>query len=251
MPYGMYLSAAGAQAQNHRLEVISHNLANINTPGFKPLMSVLQARNAEAIDQGETLAGSGGIDDLGGGVKAVPTRTQFQQGPIEQTKRPTDFAINNSKGFFVVQRGEEQLLTRAGDFVFNSNGTLTTTNGDPVMSVAGAPIQVDPTKPYQVRDDGEIQQAGQIHRLQVVTPNSMGDLSRIGDNLYRPLAATTPVPATQREVVSGHLERSAVQPTTAMMELIEASRVYEANLRLIQHQDQSIGSLVGRLLKDS
>ena len=250
MPYGMYLSAAGAQAQNHRLEVISHNLANINTPGFKPLMSVLQARHSEGIEQGDSLPGGGNLDDLGGGVRVVPTRTEFQQGPIEQTKRPTDFAINDESSFFVVQRGEEQLLTRAGGFMFNANGQLTTTNGDPVLSTGGGPIQVDPTKPYQVRDDGEIQQAGQSQRLMLVAPKSMGDLSRVGDTMYRPLTPADPVTPNQRQVVSGHLEKSAVEPTSAMMELIESSRVYEANLRLIQHQDQSIGNLIGRLLKE-
>ncbi len=78
----------------------------------------------------------------------------------------------------------------------------------------------------------------------------MGDLARVGDTMYRPLTPPEPVAPSERQVVSGHLEKSAVEPTTAMMELIEASRVYEANLRLIQHQDQSLGNLIGRILKD-
>ena len=250
MPYGMYLSAAGAQAQNHRLEVVSHNLANINTPGFKPHMSILQARNAEAIDAGEASPGSGTLDDLGGGVRVQPTQTEFQQGPIEQTKRKTDFAINDKNSFFVVQRGEQQLLTRAGGFLFNASGQLTTTNGDPVLSTNGTPIQIDPTRDFNVRDDGVVQQAGQSQNLMLVAPKSMGDLSRVGDTMYRPLVAPEPVVPADRQVVAGHLEKSAVEPTSAMMELIEASRVYEANLRLIQTQDQSIGNLIGRILKE-
>lgn len=249
MPYGIYLSAAGANVQNHRLEVLSHNLANVNTPGFKPQMAILQARNSEAIDQGETQFGSGSIDDLGGGVGIQPTRTQFKQGPLENTGRNTDFAINDEKSFFVVQRGEEQLLTRAGAFMFNSGGLLTNTNGDPVLSTAGTPIQIDPQAPVQVRGDGVIQQAGQQYSLMLVAPKSMGDLSRVGDTHYKPLAPADPVVAGERKVVSGHIERSAVEPTGAMMELIEASRVYEANLRLIQHQDQALGNLLSRVLK--
>ncbi len=58
MPYGIYLSAAGANAQNHRLEVLSHNLANINTPGFKSQLAVLQARHSEAIERGEVSPGA-------------------------------------------------------------------------------------------------------------------------------------------------------------------------------------------------
>jgi flagellar basal-body rod protein FlgF/flagellar basal-body rod protein FlgG len=53
-----------------------------------------------------------------------------------------------------------------------------------------------------------------------------------------------------RKLVAGHLEKSGVNPTTAMMELIEASRAYESNLRLIQHQDQAYGNLIGRVLRD-
>lgn len=250
MPYGIYLSAAGAHAQNHRLEVLSHNLANVNTPGFKPHMAMLQARHSESIERGEVTPGRGGIEDVGGGISVNPNKTMFRQGAVEQTGRTTDFAINDDESFFVVQRGNEQLLTRAGEFLFNSQGTLTTTNGDPVLGSNGQPIRIDPTRRYNTRDDGIIQQDGQTSQIMVVRPKEVGDLSRIGDNLFRPLAEVTPVNPNERKVVSGYLEKSAVEPTSAMMELIEASRIYEANLRMIQHQDQALGNLVGRLLRE-
>jgi len=250
MTYGIYLSAAGANAQNHRLEVLSHNLANINTPGFKPQLAMLQARHSEAIERGEVSPGSGGIDDIGGGLQINPSETLLNQGPIEQTKGKTDFAINSTDSFFVVQRGEEQLLTRAGGFVFNSSGVLTTTNGDNVLGTDGNPIRIDANRAYTTRDDGVIQQGNESKSLMIVKPREKGDLSRVGDNLFRSLAPVDPVPNNEREVVSGYLEKSAVVPTTAMMELIEASRIYEANLRMIQHQDQALGNLVGRLLRD-
>lgn len=250
MTYGIYLSAAGANAQNHRLETLSHNLANINTPGFKPQLSILQARHSEAIERGEVSPGTGGIDDIGGGIQINPNETMLNQGPIEQTKGVTDFAINSPNSFFVVQRGEEQLLTRAGGFVFNASGVLTTTNGDPVLATDGSQIRIDASRPFQARDDGIIQQGNESKALMIVKPKERGDLSRAGDNLFRPLAPVDPVPNNEREVVSGYLEKSAVVPTTAMMELIEASRLYEANLRMIQHQDQALGNLVGRLLRE-
>jgi flagellar basal-body rod protein FlgF/flagellar basal-body rod protein FlgG len=250
MAYGIYLSAAGANAQNHRLEVLSHNLANVNTPGFKPHLAMLQARHSEAIEQGMVSPGSGGVDDIGGGVAIKPNKTMMDQGPIEQTGRQTDFAINNNSGFFVIQRGEEQLLTRAGNFLFDSSGTLTTTNGDPVLASDGNPIRIDPRLPFNSRDNGEIQQAGESRTLMIVAPKEPGDLSRVGDNLFRSLATVDPVAPNERNVVSGHLEKSAVVPTSAMMELIESTRLYEANLRMMQHQDQAYGNLVGRLLKE-
>ena len=250
MPYGIYLSASGAHVQNHRLEVLSNNLANINTPGFKPSMAIVQARHNKAIEDGEVSPGSGTIADIGGGAKIQPTQTVFDRGPLEATGNQTDFAINDENSFFVVKRGEDQYLTRAGGFVFNSNGILTNTNGDEVMSVDGNPIQIDPTQRFEVHNDGTIQQGGGSISLMLARPESLGDLARSGDNLFKPLAEVQQVPQRERSLVSGHLEKSAVNPTTAMMELIEATRAYESNLRLIQHQDQAYGNLIGRMLKE-
>lgn len=250
MPYGMYLSASGAHVQNHRLEVLSNNLANINTPGFKPSLAIVQARNNKAIEDGDVSPHSGTLADIGGGAKIVPTQTIFENGPIETTGNKTDFAIHDEKSFFVVKRGDEEFLTRAGGFVFNASGQLTTTNGDPVMAVDGNPIQIDPSRRYEVNDNGVIQQDGRSIPIMLTRPESLGDLARVGDNLFRPLAQTQPVPPNERAVISGSLEKSAVNPTTAMMELIEATRAYESNLRLIQHHDQAYGNLIGRLLKE-
>lgn len=250
MPFGIYLSASGAHVQNHRLEVLSNNLANINTPGFKPSLAVVQARQNKAIEDGEVSPGSGTLADIGGGAKIEPTQTVFDRGPIESTGNPTDFAIKDENSFFVVKRGEDQYLTRAGGFVFNAAGQLTNTNGDQVLSVDGNPIQIDPTRHFDVHNNGTIQQADARINLMLARPESLGDLARAGDNLFKPLAEVQQVPARERAVVSQHLEKSAVNPTKAMMELIEATRAYESNLRLIQHQDQAYGNLVGRLLKE-
>lgn len=250
MPYGLYLSASGANAQSHRLEVLSHNLANINTPGFKPHLSMLQSRPSEAVARGEANAGEGTIDDLSGGVSIQPNRTQFVQGPIQSTGNRTDFAISDDESFFTVQRGDQQLLTRAGNFLFDSNGALVTPNGDQVLSSSGDPVRITPGVPYEVLDGGVIQQEGLGRRaLMLSRPKEAGDLARVGDNLYQPLTPANQVPDSQRKVISGSLESSGVKPTTAMMELIEASRAYEANVRLIQSQDQAMGQLISRVLQ--
>lgn len=248
MPYGLYLSASGANAQNHRLEVLSHNLANVNTPGFKPHLAQLSSRHSEAIERGEVVEANGGVDDVGGGVLVKPSITQFAQGPIRTTGSDTDFAINDTRSFFVVARGDEKLLTRAGNFQFDNGGRLMTPIGEPVLSSSGAPVTIDPLLPYQVMGDGTVVQAGARQSLMLARPQELGDLSRVGDNLFKPLSELTPVPDKERAVISGSLEESAVKPTGAMMELIEASRVYEANVRMIQTQDQTIGSLISRVL---
>jgi len=251
MPYGLYLSAAGANAQSHRLEVLSHNMANINTPGFKPHLALLQSRASQAIEDGSSLPGSGSVDDISGGVGIKPTVTQFSQGPIRQTGKRTDFAINDSESFFAVEHDGKQLLTRAGDFLFDARGTLVTPNGDPVRGANGGQININPALPYEVADDGAIVQTGARQQLLLVKPRSLGDLSRVGENLYESLTPVDEVPNERRAVVSGALESSAVEPTGAMMQLIEASRVYEANIRMIQTQDESMGQLIGRVLRQS
>lgn len=250
MAYGLYLSAAGANAQNHRLEVLSHNLANVNTPGFKPQLAVVKSRNSEAVERGDVPADSGGVDNVGGAVTIAPSMTQFAQGPIRKTGGNSDFAINDNKSFFVIQRGDQKLLTRAGNFTFDATGKLVTPIGETVLSENGSPVVVNPLLPYHIADDGAVYQAGQRQNLMLARPKETGDLSRVGDNLYQSLTELTMVPANERQVVGGAIEESAVKPMAAMNELIMASREYEANVRMIQTQDQTLGSLISRVLSE-
>ena len=249
MTYGLYMSATGANAQSHRLEVLSHNLANINTTGFKPHMAVLQSRESEAIQRGEVMPGGGGVDDLTAGVGIQPAVTQYSQGPIKTTGRTTDLAINDPNSFFVVQRGEQEFLTRAGNFIFDAQGQLVNTHGDPVLSAGGGKIRIDPRQPFEVMGDGSVVQGTERQQVKLVRPAAMGDLTRIGDNMFQSLTSVNEVASTERKITSGALEQSAVEPTRAMMELIEASRVYEANVRMIQTQNESMEQLIGRVLK--
>ena len=249
MPYGVYLSAAGAQAQSHRLQQVSNNLANVETPGYKPQTTILQARFSELIEQGEVSPGLGGIDDVGGGVTIQPEQTEFRVGPIKTTGRETDFAIHDKDSFFVLQRGDQQLLTRAGDFLFDSTGRMVNSGGDLVLDSGGQPIQIDPRKPFTVGAEGRIQQADAKFELMLAQPKSHGDLANVGGNLFRPLADFDLAPAGQRNVVAGSLEQSAVSPTMTMMEMIQTSRAYEANVQMIKNQDTVIGSLIGRMLQ--
>lgn len=249
MPYGVYMSASGAHAQSHRMKVLSNNLANVETPGFKPEQSVLQARFSEMIEQGNVVPGMGGADDIGGGVTIRPSETQFAQGPMKATGRETDFAINDEESFFVVTRGDEQRLTRAGNFLFDSQGRMINENGDKVLATNGQPIQIEPGLPVNVGPDGRIQQGSTTHELMLAKPKNLGDLTHLGDSQFKSLAEFDLVPPTQRKVVAGMLEQSAVSPTGAMMELIETSRVYEANVRMIQNQDSVMGTLISRVLQ--
>lgn len=250
MPYGMYVSAEGAGIQAKRLEVLANNLANADTTAFKRDLALFQARLTEAHQQGLDQPGSGTLNDLSGGVELAGTETDFSPGPLKQTGAMTDLAIDGD-AFFVVQKGEQNLLTRAGNFTFNAQGQLATTSGDPVLNDAGAPIVVDPAAgPWQVTPDGGIIQAGTTTYLALVRPASLGDLVKTGENLYQSLGPTTPLEPAERRVASGFLEASGVRPTLEMMELIETTRAYEANTNLIRFQDQAMGNLISRVLKE-
>jgi flagellar basal body rod protein FlgG len=118
------------------------------------------------------------------------------------------------------------------------------------MGNGGNTINIDPTQPFRVTPDGGIEQGGAKQLLMIGKPREVGDLTRVGDNLYRPLGSVDPVGPEARKIIHGHLEQSAIQPTAAMMELIEASRAYEANVRMIQNQDNVLGTLIGRVLRE-
>ncbi len=239
----MYISAEGAQAQTRRLEVVANNLANVNTVGFKRELAVFQARHAEAIGRGQATAGAGSIHDLGGGVQAAPTKTDFSPGPMKYTKTPTDLAIDG-EGFFVVDKGGEHYLTRAGNFRLTDRGQLVTQQGYPVLSESFSPITIDPSAgDWQLGGFGTIRQQGNVQSLAIVQPQSPGDLSKASENLFHPLADPRLLPAADRRVVGGYLEQSGVKPTSEMMEMIEASRAVEANVNMMQTQDQMLSDL--------
>lgn len=250
MPYGLYLSAEGAHAQSQRLEVLANNLANVDTPGFKRDLAVLQARLAESTARGEDAPGSRSLNDIGGGVVVRETRTDFSPGVLKFTNNEKDFAINGD-GFFVVNRAGQNLLTRAGNFLINAANQLATQQGDPVMSDGNSPITIDPSLPWTLTPEGSILQAGNVQPLALVKPNSLGDLAKVGENYFRPLAAPQAVESSERRVAQRFLEGSGVKPTLEMMELIETTRAFEANTNMIRTQDQAMGGLINRILKES
>lgn len=248
MPYGMYISAEGAQVQQKRLEVIANNLANVETAGFKRDVPMFQARFAEAIQQGSDYPHSRTQNDIGGGVKIVDVETDYASSSLRETGIPTDFAVNGD-GFFQV-RGKDGgvYLTRAGNFTIDARGRLVTQGDLPVLSESGGDITLDAARPWEVFPGGRIVQDGSATAIGLVKPQSLGDLVKSGANLFKPLAPSTPVAAEERDIRQGYLEQSGVNPTREMMAMIDTSRAYEANTRLIQHQDSMISGLISRVL---
>jgi flagellar basal-body rod protein FlgF/flagellar basal-body rod protein FlgG len=249
MYYGLYMSAAGAHAQNTKVEVLSNNIANVNTVGFKRELALLQARESEAIERGITRRGSGALEDVGGGVRMNATFTDFSPGTMQLTHIPSDLAIDAPNTFFQVQRGNQKLLTRAGNFHVSNDGMLQTTQGDAVLSTDGEPIQLDSGLPVNFISGGVVEQAGNRIELALVRPNDVSALQKAGENYFSADRGADPVPAEDRLVRTGYLEMSGVNPVEEMVELITASRAYEANVRIIQQHDTATSELISRMLK--
>jgi len=249
MPYGMYLSAEGAQAQAQRLEVLSNNLANVDTPGFKRQLAVFRARYAEETERGLDFPGSGSINDVGGGIYAQLTKTDFSAGPVQRSGIPTDLAIAGD-GFFMIEKDGEKFVTRAGDFRTTTDGRLVTRQGHAVLNTAGVGITFDPDGgPVGFMADGGVTQSGVRtgQDIAVVLPESLERLQHAGGNLFRLQGEAAPV--TGRRFATESLEMSGVKPALEMMELTETSRMFEANVSMIRYQDQMLAALVNRALR--
>ena len=249
MYYGLYMSAAGAHAQNTKVEVISNNLANVNTVGFKRELALLHARESEAIERGTVGRGTGAIEDVGGGVRMNATFTDFSPGTMQLTHIPSDLAIDTPNTFFQVQRGNQKLLTRAGNFHVSNEGLLETTQGDAVLDSDGDPIELDPALPLRFLAGGVVEQAGDRIELALVHAKNVSALQKVGENYFTAGGNADATPAEDRRVRSGYLEMSGVNPVEEMVELITASRAYEANVRIIQQHDTATSELIGRMLK--
>jgi flagellar basal-body rod protein FlgF/flagellar basal-body rod protein FlgG len=246
----MYISAEGAAAQAQRLEVIANNLANVDTAGFKQDLPTFQARFAEAIQQGQAQAGDGSMNDIGGGVKIINVDTDHSNGLLKHTGNDFDLAINGS-GFFHV-RGDDgqQYLTRAGNFTLDTQGRLVTQNGHrPVLDQGGSEIVLLRDLPWSVSPDGFISQGGAIFALGMSQPESLDELLKIGNNLFQATGNVRPLQLAERNIRQGYLEMSGANPVRQMMAMIETTRAFEANTRMIQNQDTMLGSLISRVLQ--
>jgi flagellar basal body rod protein FlgG len=176
------------------------------------------------------------------------TITDFAQGTLKQTLKPTDLALEG-EGFFVVEKDNQRYLTRAGNFNIAPDGRMVGPGNSSLLAEDGRPVVIDPTTPWSIDSSGAILQDGNAINISIMKPRSRGDLAKAGDNLFLPLAPAMPMDPVERKVHTGYLEHSSAHPISEMTQLIEASRAYEANIRMIQNQDQTLGSLIGRLLK--
>lgn len=217
------LSPAGASRQEKRFQLISQNLSNVLTAGYKkdvPVFSVLfsQRMNPLQTESPDTSAIS------------------FQQGGLQKTGNPLDLAIDG-EGFFKVMTPSGVRYTRAGHFRLDKEQRLTNADGFPVLG-RGGEIKLK-GKEITVEKGGVIKADGsEAGRISLVTFLDPGRLKKEGHTLF-----TMEIPAEEREVTNasvlqGHLEQSNVDPIEEMVKLIDATRTYESCLKAVQSWDE-------------
>lgn len=230
---GIQSLVSNMQAQWQRHDVLANNLANLSTPGFKKddLAVIPGAPNAMA-------PGAMGRNILPLGDMAMVQWTDYSQGPLQETGRRLDVALNGP-GFFVVQTPNGPRYTRAGALGVTREGTLVTATGFQVLGERG-PITIRSDR-VAITGRGEVTEDGRpIDTLRVVDFPKPYQLLKEGNGLFVPAdAAISPQPAREYEVVAGSLEGSNVNSVETMVNMIELLRKYEAAQRAIQAVEEA------------
>jgi len=250
MVRGLYSAAAGMMAQQVRVDVIANNLANVDTPGYKrdmvsfrtfPEMLISRLGRAPKRNIGRLTTGSI-VDEI---------RTSYRQGPLRDTGNPLDLALlGNPNAFFIVRTPDGELCcTRQGSFTLDGNRRLVTTSGCAVLGISnGQLVEIYiPSGELQVNGSGQLagavnNQGGVVERLALVEIPDVQALEKIGNSLYRGEIALGDPPDC--EVRQGYLEASNVDPLNEMVSMMAAMRLYEANQRVIQATDSTLGKAI-------
>jgi flagellar basal body rod protein FlgG len=125
-----------------------------------------------------------------------------------------------------------------------------TQNGHrPVLDQTGNEIVLSAELPWSISPDGFVAQAGALYALGMSQPESLDELVKVGNNLFQPLGNVRPLALAERNVRQGYLEMSGANPVRQMMAMIETTRAFEANTRMIQNQDTMLGALISRVLQ--
>ena len=254
MNQALWIAKTGLDAQQTRMSVISNNLANVNTTGFKQDRAVFEdllyqtIRQPGAQSSADTQLPSGLM--IGTGVRTVATEKIHTQGSIIQTQNALDVAING-RGFFQILMPDGDIAyTRDGTFQRNSDGDMVMSNGyllEPAINipedVQSITIGMDGTISAQLPNQADSVILGEIELADFVNPTG---LQAVGENLFKETAASgVPVVGTPGldgigNVYGGSLETSNVNVVTELINMIETQRAYEMNSKAISTADQML-----------
>jgi len=252
MTQALWIAKTGLDAQQTRMAVVSNNLANVNTTGFKQGRAVFEdllyqnVRQPGGSSSQDTILPTG--MNLGTGVRVVATEKMFSQGTVQNTEQALDIAING-RGFIQVLKPDGELAyTRDGSMKMNDQGELVTSSGYVVQPGIAIP---DGAQSITIGSDGivSVKLAGQTQPSQVGTIETADfinptGLQAIGQNLFIETAASGPAQSGTPglnglgSLQQGALEGSNVNVVAELVNMIETQRAYEMNSKAITTNDQ-------------
>lgn len=263
MVKGLYTAYTGMINQMNRMDVLTNNLANADTVGYKKEGATTQSFDdvlAYKIKDSSTNGIPTNLGSINLGVKVGETYTDYSQGSYQETGNTYDLALDGD-GFFAIsftnKAGETSMkYTRDGSFTVTQDGYLVTKDGDYVLnqqaalsgdtSAAGY-IRLDPTAETTIDENGYIfQNDTLVGQIGVVDVQDYNYIEKYGENMYQLVDGGTVVDSNAK-VDQGYLEQSNVNVVSEMVEMISVSRAYESNQKLIQTIDDMLDKSVNQV----
>ena len=226
------LASLGAIRQERRFNIISNNLANVKTAGFKKDVPVFRKIVSQALDRAKSRERDG---------QAI----FFQPGEIQKTGSPLDLSIDG-EGFFKIKTPYGTRYTRTGNFVLDKDNRLVTGSGFPVLGKNGEMFLNG--SPVTIEADGTVKAGGNdMGQIALVTFADTKDLTKEGYTLFKVEDSRVEKEADQAQVLQGTLESSNVNAMEEMIQLMDALRTYESCLKVIQSKDETDSKAVNDL----
>jgi len=257
MPSGLYIAASGMDASLVRQDVISNNLANLNTVGFKknqsldiafPTYMIARVHDQKAKVLDGTVEVRPLIGFKGGGVVPQEIATDHSQGARLETKASLDFALTG-EGYFFTALGPDgkTFLTRNGSFSLDADGRLVTADGLPVLGNNGE-IFIDGSQ-VSADEEGNLTVDGKaLDRLLIVKVKDEHQLFKVGHSLFQATAQNKlDMTPDDVQVQQGFLEQSNVNAIREMVQMIEVSRAYELNAKVVSLYDEVLGEAASQI----
>lgn len=245
----LYTSVSSLITLENKQNVITNNMANANTNGFKSDNLTTKSFDDVYIANKDKLVGSRNVKNRIGsislGSEIDEVNTHFTQGVLKDTGNATDFAIEG-RGFFVVQRGEgnngENLYTRDGNFKVGIDGTLITSNGDKVLGRNITTGAVEPVfvgnRNFTMDNQNVITVEGfDSYKLQTADFDDYKELKKVGDNYY---SGENPITNNNVFARQGYIEGSNVNLTDEMVNMMTVMRNFETSQKVIQMLDDTL-----------
>ena len=248
MVKGLYTAYTGMVNEQNRMDIMTNNLANASTVGYKKEGSTSQSFNdvltVKIKDQSVGMRNVQKIGIKNPGVKIGENYTDYTQGSFRITDNTYDLALAGD-GFFAIEftnkAGEtDTKYTRAGQFTLNKDGYLVTEEGDYVLDTQNRRIRLNTLLDSKITDDGTIYQNDQaVARIQVTDFEDYDYLEKYGETYYQPIEGAKTATA-DAQVKSGYLEMANVQIVSEMVNLISITRAYESNQKVVQTIDGTL-----------